>query len=158
MGRMDFDFDGTHLLMIAGRKAIHRLVPGSGFEFRADLTPFPNRRIVQGFYEMLLGKTSLEGGFYKDLATRTRGRDPSADNLIPACVAFYLRNRGNIKSRKEIQRLLNRHVLCVTHKDLPEAGYSSPETVQLWRDVNDPAKVRNPLIDVARTLNSEGYT
>jgi hypothetical protein len=153
MGSMDFDFDGTYLLMIARRKVIHWAVPGTG-KFRADLTPFPSPRIVGGFYEMLLGKPSGDG-FHKRLAPRTRGPAPSAYNLIPACVAFYLRNNGKIQSPKEIHRLLNEHVLRETHKVLPE-GDTNSESSQLWQDVNNPIKVRNPLFDVERTLYSEG--
>jgi hypothetical protein len=119
------------------------------------VAPFPEPRIVQEFYEMLLWKPSGDG-FGKDLATRTRGGAPSADNLILACVAFCLRNNGKIQGRKEIHRLLNEHVLCESHKTLPEEGYTSSETAQLWRDVNHPTKVRKPLADVGRTLFFEG--
>ena len=148
MGRMSFYLFDSHLTISIERGVIY-------WNFRAEATPFPTPRIVQGFYEMLLGKPSGDG-FYKHLATRTRGPAPSADNLIPACVAFYLRNSGKIQSRKEIHRLLNRHVLRETHKVLPEEGYSSSETVQLWRDVDNPAKVLKPLFDVERTLYKEG--
>ena len=110
---------------------------------------------MQGFYEMLLGKPSGDG-FYKRLATRTRGPAPSADNLISACVAFYLRNNGKIQSRKEIHRLLNEHVLRETHKSIPEVTYPTSESNQLWDDVNNPTKVRNPLFDVERTFHREG--
>jgi hypothetical protein len=157
-GRMGFEFCGNHLLITVGRGTIGRSVSPSehsGAIFQIDVTPFPSTRIVQEFYEMLLGKSSGDG-FRKDLATRTRGGAASADNLILACVAFYLKNTGKIKSRKEIHRLLNEHVLCESHKTLPEEGYTSSETAQLWRDVNHPTKVRKPLTDVESTLFFEG--
>ena len=158
MGQMGFDFSFGHLMIYVTREKRYHLypkAPGSGMPIREEAVPFPTPRIVQGFYEMLLGKPSGDG-FHKRLATRTRGPAPSADNLISACVAFYLRNNGKIQSRKEIHRLLNEHVLCETHKFIPEVTYATSESNQLWRDVNDRAKVRNPLHEVGWTLYREG--
>jgi len=159
MGQMSFAVFHGHLMIYVTRMSNFILYPrasGSGMPVREEAVPFPTTRIVQGFYEMLLGKPSGDG-HYKRLATRTRGPAPTADNLIPACVAFYLRNNGKIQSPKEIQRLLNRHVLRETHKKvLPEEGYSSSESNQLWDDVSNPTKVSNPLFDVERTLYLEG--
>ena len=158
MGQMGFDFSFGHLMIYVTREKRYHLypkAPGSGMPIREEAVPFPTPRIVQGFYEMLLGKPSGDG-FWKRLATRTRGGAPSAANLIPACVAFYLRNNGKIQSRKEIHRLLNEHVLCETHKFIPEVTYATSESNQLWRDVNDRAKVRNPLHEVGWTLYREG--
>ena len=158
---MRFDFLSGHLMIYIQKSMVRHVLrrdshkaPGSG-SFRSETVPFPATRIVQGFYEMLLGKPSGDG-FYKHLATRTRGPAPSADNLISACVAFYLRNNGKIQSPKEIHRLLNRHVLCETHKVLPEEGVATSESNQLWRDVNDRAKVYDPLWEVGYTLYWEG--
>jgi hypothetical protein len=106
---------------------------------------------VQEFYRMLLGTPSGDG-FTRHLALRTRGGPPTAANLVPACVAFYLREYGKIESRKEIHRLLNEHVLRETGKELPEEAYGSSETNQLWRDVRNHAKIGNPLMDAGYTL------
>ena len=158
MGQMGFDFSFGHLMIYVTRQEQYYLslkASGSGSKGGAKAVPFPTPRIVQEFYKMLLGKPSGDG-FHKRLATRTRGPAPSADNLISACVAFYLRNNGKIQSRKEIHRLLNRHVLRETHKFIPEVTYPTSESNQLWRDVDNPAKVRKPLLEVERMLYLEG--
>ena len=100
---------------------------------------------------MLLGSPSRDG-FARHLAIRTRGGSPAATNLVPACVAYYLREYGEIENRKEIHRLLNEHVLRETSKKLPDEAYGSSETNQLWRDVSNHAKVGNPLMDAGYTL------
>jgi hypothetical protein len=71
-------------------------------------------------------------------------------------VAFFLRKYGDIENRKEIHRLLNEYVLCETFKTLPDDPGDPSKTTQLWRDVNDYAKVGNPLMDAAHTLWWEG--
>src|SRR5215213_4339760 len=100
---------------------------------------FPHPFWVRRYYEMLMG-TPSGPGFAQYLITRSRGRTPGSDTLIPACVAVYLRHYGKIEGRKEIHRLLNKHVLRETWKTLPEEGYSSSEVNQLWRDVE---KIKN---------------
>jgi hypothetical protein len=155
-GRMSFELFDSHLLITIDR-GLRKFVSdseGSSFRFRTDVASFPTPRIVQGFYQMLLGKPSGEG-FYGHLATRTRGGAPNADNLILACVAFYLRNSGGIKGRKEIHRLLNEHVLCeerYRHKAIPEEGCASSVASQIWRDAKDDTKVCKPLKDAELTL------
>jgi hypothetical protein len=161
-GRMGFDLSESQLLITIERWLHSRFEPNpegsSGFTLRTYATPFPTPQIVQKFYQMLLGKPSGEE-FYKHLATRTRGGAPNMDNLILACVAFYLRNSGRIQHRKEIHRLLNEHVLCekrYKHKAIPEEGYTSSKASQLWRDVKDDAKVREPLKNAELTFYYEG--
>ena len=158
MGEMGFAVFHGHLMIYVTRMSnfiLYPKAPGSGIPVREEAAPFPAPRIVQGFYKMLLGEPEGDG-FYKDLATRTRGDAPKTYNLIPACVASCLRNSGKIQGRKEIHRLLNRHVLCETHKVLPEEGVTTSESNQLWRDVKDRAKVRDPLFEVGYTLYWEG--
>lgn len=159
-----------HLAALYGRVLSDAGIPHTasqsgqfGFEFQAkglqifissdpsNALDFPHPKVVGGVYRMLLGSPSGDG-FARHLATRTRGSAPSADNLIAACVAFYLRDYGEIASRKQIHRLLNEHVLCETHKTLSEEGYSSSATNQLWEAATNVKRVRNPLMDVAHTL------
>jgi hypothetical protein len=124
---------------------------------RPKAAPFPHPRIVQEFFRMLLKAPFGDDGFYGQLGIRSRGGAPTPDNLIPACVAFFLRNAGQIEGRKEIHRLLNKHVLCeIPWRKLTEDGSSSPETIQLWRDVQDESKIGNPLRAVRRTLFWQG--
>ena len=117
---------------------------------------FPHPQLVQKSYGTLLHGPSRDN-FARYLATPARGPDPFPENLIPACVAYFLarvyrrsakqqRNevvqrgeevkpRSDKVNRQEIHRLLNKHVLGETWKALPEGGYASSETNQLWRDV-----------------------
>jgi hypothetical protein len=141
-GDMGFHFYGRGLLITIRSGTVPRLLGGPrGVVLRKDRAPFPHPRYVQNFYTMLLDPPSGEG-FRRDLATRMRGVAPTAINLVPACVAFYLREYGreyekleSRKERKEIHRLLNEHVLRDTGKRLPEEAEGSSKTNQLWRDV-----------------------
>jgi hypothetical protein len=113
---------------------------------------FPHPYWVRRYYEMLMG-TPSGPGFAQFLITRSRGRTPDSDTLIPACVAVYLRHYAKIEGRKEIHRLLNEHVLSETWKTLPVEGYASSEVNQLWRDVE---KIKNRAL--AAGLNLSGPT
>jgi len=79
--------------------------------------------------------------FTERLVIRRRGGQKNPDNLIPAMVAYLLRNSlpvgTEVEGRKEIHRLMNRHVLCdIPWKRLPEDGYANTaEVVQLWDNV-----------------------
>jgi hypothetical protein len=147
--RLGFTFQERHLVI-----TVQRVNDKAAPTWQGTLA-FPHPRVVQEFYRMLIGKFSGDG-FARYLAARERGGAPLPDNLIPACVAFYLREYGEIGGRKEVHRLLDEHVLANTWKKLPQDGYGSSATYQLWKDVNNPAKVGNPLMDVAYTLWSGG--
>jgi hypothetical protein len=49
-------------------------------------------------------------------------------------VAFFLRTYGGMEGRKEINRLLNEHVLRDTRRSLA-VGYSETASNQVWRDI-----------------------
>jgi hypothetical protein len=144
-GYVHFDFYGTHLKLFLKRGNVATPLQRTtrGVALRFDKAAFPNPRLVYGFYQTLLGKPG-EGGLVRSLGTRERGRSPDAANLIPACVAYCLRHFVGIEGRKEIHRLLNKHV--------PEEGYSTSDSNQLWRDVANDAKVGDPLMEAAQTL------
>jgi hypothetical protein len=154
-GHLGFDFHNRSLRITIRNGSIAERLDRPRPTFRIDKAPFPHPRIVQEFYRMLLGSPSGDG-FARHLAIRTRGGPPAAEHLVPACVAFYLRAYGEIRSRKEIHRLLNEHVLRESGKQLPEEAHGSSETNQLWRDVNNHAKIGNPLMDAGYTLFWEG--
>lgn len=88
-------------------------------------TTFSPPHLVKAFYSGLLDE------FANRLTAR--GRVFEAENLILASVAFLLRASGGLASRKEIHRLLNKHVYGAER--LPETGYGSNSVTQLWRDV-----------------------
>jgi len=92
----------------------------------------------------LVGKIAEAGleEFSERLVVRNRGDEWKPENLIPATVAYLLRNSRpvgtEIEGRKEIHRLLNEHVLCeVPWKGrLAEKNYADDKMAkQLWRDV-----------------------
>ena len=129
---MKFDLVGNELylaIMLRKEMAVSRLV-------------FPPPRLVGEFY----------GGLMKDFGKRltTHGREFEADNLIPACVAFFLRASAGIRGRKDVHRLLNDHVFC--EKKLPEDGYANTsEVVQLWKDVPKAGERLARSLSLART-------
>ncbi len=147
-GHLSYDFGARGLVIAVHNRIVTRGPKGRHSTLEAKKTSFPHPRIVQEFYRMLLGSTSGDG-FARHLAERKRGAPPFADNLIPACVAFYLREYGKIDSRGEIHRHLNEHVLRDTHKSLPLDTIGSSATNQLWRDVD---KVGQALYDSSYTL------
>lgn len=112
---------------------------------------FPPAEAVSALYAALLGSTSGHG-YARYLTDRRRGAPTQADNLIPACVAFYLKRHGKINSRKEIHRLLNEHGLNSWKGRLPEDGMAASSSTQLWEDVGNPHKVEQPLLRLADTL------
>jgi len=117
--------------------------------WRIDKAPFPHPHLVARFYRMLREE------FAQKLATRMRGKPPETKNLVPACVAFFLRAYG-LEGRVEVHRLLNKYVLSEIGKQLVE-GYTDAETVKLWRDVGNDSLVGGPLRNSAWTLFYEGY-
>ena len=122
---MEYEFTGDllYLIVTAGRRRLGRQKPS-----------FPPPRLVGGFYH------GLAQEFGERLVTRKAGGEMDAENLIPACVAFFLRASGGIVSRTEIHRLLNQHMFCEIGKSLPEDGFNNSEVVQLWRDVRKAQK------------------
>jgi hypothetical protein len=147
-GHLSFGFDARSLVITvrSGTVTVRSKRRRPGFKFKK--ASFPHPRLVREFYGMLLGSSSGDG-FARHLAARRRGASPIADNLIPACVAFYLREYGKVDSREEVHRLLNEHVLRDTHKTLPLDTFGSSKTNQLWRDVG---KVGQALYDSSYTL------
>jgi hypothetical protein len=147
-GHLSFDFGARGLVITVQNGPEVQRSKQRRSTFRAKRTSFLHPRLVGEFYRMLLGSSSSDG-FARHLAARRRGAPPFADNLIPACVAFYLRDYGKISSRGEVHRLLNEHVLRDTHKSLPLDTSGGSETNQLWTSVG---KVGQALYDSSYTL------
>ena len=99
--------------------------------------------------------------FSNHLVIRRRGGQKNLDNLIPAMVAYLLRNSipvgTEVEGRKEVHRLLNRHVLCdVPWKPLPEDGYANTsEVVQLWNNVTWIQNMAERISDPGHTRSSK---
>jgi hypothetical protein len=114
---VEYEFTGEllYLIVTVGRWRMGKQMPS-----------FPPPRLVGHFYHGL----SQEYG--ERLMTRKAGFLMDAHNLIPACVAFFLRASGGMRGRAEIERLLNEHLFDGADKYLP--GSSVGQNVQLWRD------------------------
>jgi hypothetical protein len=118
---MEYEFTGACLYLLVA----------SGVKYTRS---FPPSSLVSSFYE------GLAQQFKARLMGRQAGGEMDAKNLIPACVAFFLRASGGMKGRVEIERLLNEHVLCEIGKYLPE-GTSAGPNVKLWdKDVKKAQK------------------
>jgi hypothetical protein len=115
-GAMEYEFVGNRLYLTVQLKK----------ESAVDESIFPTPQLVEQFY------CAIRKQFRKRLTAH--GRTFEAYNLIPACVAFFLRASGGIGSQKEIHRLLNDQVFG--EKRLREDGYAhTPEVVQLRENV-----------------------
>jgi hypothetical protein len=98
---------------------------------------FPPPQLVAEQYKILKGsvhKNRLRGFAYA-LEGRQSGSPFSPDNLIPACVAWYLREPGGISDKHRLARLLNQHLLAPCGKR--DIGVSSDDT--LWRNTDKVA-------------------
>jgi hypothetical protein len=147
MGRFEFSFREGYLQIEVHHSRTSIPPEHMGTEFRDGKPEFPHPRLVGAFYNMLVGTTSGDG-FARHLVTRRRGPTPQSDTVIPACVAFYLRDYGEMKQGMEAHRLLNDHVLRGLWKKLPE-GYSNSASNKLWRDAN---MVQSKLLAAAYAL------
>jgi hypothetical protein len=115
---------------------------------------FPHPQLIGALYSALYGKsTKGKDGYARLLETRQRGRVPEMYNLIPACLAFFLRRYGALKQGK-VHNLLNKHVLRAYHPQggMPEKDdgqrYQSRKS-QLW---DDSKRVGQKLLHVAYLL------
>ncbi|MBA2712052.1 MAG: hypothetical protein H0U55_00630 [Rubrobacteraceae bacterium] len=147
---------------VTERVAITDGVTGLEPSYRSDEASFPHPDFVGAFCTALV-KTASTGGQAADLPTRSRGGAPKAENLIPACVAFLLKEHG-IQPDKKINGLLDDHVLNDgwkrSHSERSLFKYALKGTSlhqQVWDNSRKKAVVRDPLIDAAWTLFWEGY-
>jgi hypothetical protein len=146
-GRFEFSFREGYLVIEVHHSRTSIPPEHMGTVFRDGELVFPHPRLVGAYYNMLLGTTSGDG-FARHLVTRRRGPTPPSDTVIPACVAFFLRDYGGMKQGMEAHGLLKEHVLSTHWKKLPE-GHSDSGSTQLWRDAN---KVKNKLLAAAYAL------
>jgi hypothetical protein len=146
-GRFEFSWREGYLLIEIHHRRTSIPQEHMGVVFRDSKPEFPHPRLVGAFCEMLLGTTSKDG-FARLLVPRKRGPTPPPDTIIPASVAFYLRNYGGMKEGMEAHRLLNEHVLRTHWKTLPE-GHSDSASNQLWQDAD---KVKNKLLAAAHVF------
>jgi hypothetical protein len=98
---------------------------------------FPPPQLVGELYESLKGSVNSKRfrGIAYALEGRQSGPVASPDNLIPACVAWYLRERGRISDKRRLVRLINQHLLAPCGKR--EIGVTSDNAI--WRNIEKVA-------------------
>jgi hypothetical protein len=98
---------------------------------------FPPPLLVAALYESLKGSVNSRRfrGFAYALGGRQSGRAASPDNLIPACVAWYLREPGGISEKHRLASLLNQHLLAPCGKR--DVGVTSDNA--LWKNIDKVA-------------------
>lgn len=133
-GSIDFEFTGGELLVrtFASTETASRIPPEHAAAIFRDRKPeFLHPRLLAAFCQTLLGSGSKDG-FARFLTRRKRGENPGRVKLIPACVAFYLKEYGGLRG-KAAHRLLNKHLSGYVAK-FPEDGSSESPNNELWRD------------------------
>lgn len=150
MGSLHFGFERGVLKIMVGRG--FWLDPREGDREASRAFAFPRPHFIAALYQALMGD-AVRGGFAKQLRVRKSGPAPSAaQRLILACVAHYLKSyRPMAKGRKNTLALLNDHILHVMGREPLPTGYSTSETNQLWRDVNNK-KIGRQIEDTERAL------
>ena len=98
---------------------------------------FPPPQLVAALYESLKGSVNSRRfrGFAYALGGRQSGPAASPDNLIPACVAWYLREPGGISDKHRLARLINQHVLAPCGKT--DIGVTSDNAI--WKNIDKVA-------------------
>jgi hypothetical protein len=98
---------------------------------------FPPPQLVAALYESLKGSVNSRRfrGFAYALGGRQSGRAASPDNLIPACVAWYLREPGGISNKHKLAGLLNQHLLAPCGKR--DIGVTSDYAI--WKNIDKVA-------------------
>jgi hypothetical protein len=98
---------------------------------------FPPPQLVAAQYESLKGSVNSRRfrGFAYALGGRQSGPAASPDNLIPACVAWYLRDTGGISDKHRLARLLNQHLLAPCGKR--DVGVTSDNAI--WKNIDKVA-------------------
>jgi hypothetical protein len=101
--------------------------------------PFPPPRIIESMYEGVRGSMDkrTSGGFVYVLGGKERGPRADPAHLIPACVAWYVGDRGRLNHQHELKpkvaRVLNEHLLEPCGKGpLSETSWDSSQLI--WRN------------------------
>jgi hypothetical protein len=113
----------------------HRVYP----KMETQQQSFPPPQVIESMYAAVKGSISRKppDGFAYVLAGNERGPEAEADNLVSACVAWYVGNRGRLIQqgglKPKVAQVLNEHLLEPCGRDtLPETGWDSSEPI--WRN------------------------
>lgn len=163
-GHLSYSFYNGRLEITIRPGAVTQRVAEPQPGWRSDEASFPDPRYVGTLCGALVEQCSARG-FSADLPTRKLKKVPMTENLVPACVAFLLKEYG-MRPVKAINSLLYDCVLDDAWKAGREpheiaqfrgADKGSSLHEQLWGNTRKDSIVRDPLIDAAWTLFWEGY-
>jgi hypothetical protein len=134
-GFCGFHVSDTHVsIVVIPRKEPLDSRQAAWHSSRGRQLTFPPPELVRKFYRSIKG--SVYGGKVWGVSHILRGRQSGvaaqADNHIPACVAWYLRERGGIADDHRLATLLNRELLAKNNK--PEVSVKSGEAV--WKSID----------------------
>ena len=136
-GSFSWEFSDAYLSMVISPGK--ELNPGQALRFssRGAQIDFPPPQLIGDLYADLKGSVNARKfrGFAYALGGRQSGTAALSDNLIPACVAWYLREPGRITDKRRIVKLLNRHLLGPCGK--LEVGVTSDNSI--WRNIDKVA-------------------
>jgi hypothetical protein len=136
-GTFSWMFSNAHLAMTVGPgKELNEGQVSRLFSSGRQLM-FPPPQLVGDLYSGLKGSVNPRRfrGFAYALGGRQSGPATSPANLIPACVAWYLREQGGISDKHRLARLLNQHLLKPCRKR--EIGVTSDNPV--WKNIDKVA-------------------
>jgi hypothetical protein len=108
-----------------------------------DQRPFPPAQVLESMYRGVRGSVGEKGpsGFAYVLGGKEKGPDAEPVNLISACAAWYVGDRGRLVERHELKpevaKVLNEHLLrpcgIVGKYELSEEGWDSSQPI--WRNI-----------------------
>jgi hypothetical protein len=132
-GLLSWDISDGYLSMRVGPGRELSPEQASRFTSMQRQQVFPPPRLVGEHFKTLKG--SVNSRDFRGIAYALSGRqsgDPTLpDNLIPACVAWYLQEPGGITDKHKMVRLLNRHLLSPCGR--MEVGMTSDYPI--WRNI-----------------------
>jgi hypothetical protein len=136
-GAFSWEFSDAYLAMTVGPGKVLNEGQVARFSSSGLQLMFPPPQLVAELYRSLKGSVNSQRfrGFAYALEGRQSGVPASPDNLIPACVAWYLREPGGISDRHRLARLLNQHLLAPCGKR--EIGVTSDNAI--WKNIDKVA-------------------
>jgi hypothetical protein len=136
-GTFSWEFSNAHLAMTVGPGKELNEDQVSRFSSSGRQLMFPPPQLVAELYSSLKGSVNSQRfrGFAYALEGRQSGPAASPDNLIPACVAWYLREPGGISDKHRLARLLNQHLLAPCGKR--EIGVTPDNAI--WKNIDKVA-------------------
>jgi hypothetical protein len=133
-GMFSYAFPNAYLAMTVGPGKVLNEGQVARMSLSGRQPVFPPPQLVAEQYRSLKGSVTRKRvrGFAYALGGRQSGPTASPDNLIPACVGWYLREPGRISDKHRLAGLLNQHLLAPCGKR--EVGVTSDNAI--WKNID----------------------